>query len=424
MAQLKLTPNEVDVCLYHDKCPDGIGSALAAYLFAKENNKKIEFIGIGVDHDLTTLDLDGKCVVMCDISAKKEKLAALFERVKGFQLIDHHKTAEKDLESIPAELKLFDMKHSGAWLTWRWFYPTGKVPRLIEYIEDRDIWTKRFEESKYFANWFTTIYDLELSEQLPKLVPLLEDLNLEVVVEQGKSFELLINSLLTKESKKAFPELCLLHGKYYITATVNSTVYASDVGNRIMMDQPLIDFAVVYNTKTDTTGFSLRSMDCRTDVSEVAKLYGGGGHRNASGVYHPGIVNRLPGKYLQLDIKQVLEHLAFRVPKIHGAELIVMSVYSDHHKKHLLSLLKERVLNATSGNFLGRLNRARPDRIDLTVVWSFDPIEYVTRGKFIINHNATGDQREAVHDLLHFHRSKPDSFVIKGLVQFDKLRED
>ena len=55
---------------------------------------------------------------------------------------------------------------------------------------------------------------------------------------------------------------------------------SSDAGHELAKGRP---FAACYWDTPKGRVFSLRSTDDGADVSEVAKQYGGGGHRNASG---------------------------------------------------------------------------------------------------------------------------------------------
>ncbi len=66
---------------------------------------------------------------------------------------------------------------------------------------------------------------------------------------------------------------------------VNSPkVFSSDLGHRLLEENPLAPFAATWFRRADgLIEFSLRSEAHRQDVSEVAVLFGGGGHRNAAG---------------------------------------------------------------------------------------------------------------------------------------------
>lgn len=69
-------------------------------------------------------------------------------------------------------------------------------------------------------------------------------------------------------------------GHKVLCTNVSSSALISDVGHRLAIDRP---FGVTWFKKGDKTVYSLRSTPAGLDVSEIAKKYGGGGHRNAAG---------------------------------------------------------------------------------------------------------------------------------------------
>ena len=60
-------------------------------------------------------------------------------------------------------------------------------------------------------------------------------------------------------------------------------MFASEVGHWLLEQNPFAPFVACYSDQGKSRGFSLRSRDGRMDVSEVARKFGGGGHRNAAG---------------------------------------------------------------------------------------------------------------------------------------------
>ena len=61
--------------------------------------------------------------------------------------------------------------------------------------------------------------------------------------------------------------------------------------------------------KYDRTSFSLRSTQQHEDVSAVAKCFGGGGHRNASGVSLNYVASTLPcNTYDNGELYNILEN--------------------------------------------------------------------------------------------------------------------
>ena len=59
--------------------------------------------------------------------------------------------------------------------------------------------------------------------------------------------------------------------------------FVSEAAHELLNRNPDAPFAACIVRSHDGTTYSLRSMDDRMDVSEIAKSYGGGGHRNAAG---------------------------------------------------------------------------------------------------------------------------------------------
>ncbi len=70
------------------------------------------------------------------------------------------------------------------------------------------------------------------------------------------------------------------HGDYEVPV-VNATVLFSDIAGELAKGKP---FGACYFDRADgKRQWSLRSSPDGVDVSEIAKLYGGGGHKNAAG---------------------------------------------------------------------------------------------------------------------------------------------
>ena len=101
---------------------------------------------------------------------------------------------------------------------------------------------------------------------------------LSILVAQGEAIE--------RKHQKDIREL-LAKVKYYgfidlTRVPIANLPYtlASDAGNLLAQDEP---FAAVYYFDGDYYNFSLRSTEGGRDVSEVAKKFGGGGHKRSAG---------------------------------------------------------------------------------------------------------------------------------------------
>jgi oligoribonuclease NrnB/cAMP/cGMP phosphodiesterase (DHH superfamily) len=269
-----MQPKEVNCVVYHRDCFDGFCSALAAYIV----NPNIEFYSACYEEPPPYENIKGKNVLMCDFSYKSLEIKKIIDITNKFMIIDHHKTAEEELKNIPDEYKIFNMKHCGAYLTWKYF--GHEIPKLVTLIQDQDLWTKLYPETQELVAYLKTIpFSFE------KYVELIDENNLTKVINENKEIlkcdEEEINEILKTTSTK----ITKILNDFYLVAYVNSDVHVSKLGEAMLKKYPLVNFSVIsHKSKSgDSIKFSLRSNEEYSDVSEIAKIFGGGGHRNASG---------------------------------------------------------------------------------------------------------------------------------------------
>jgi oligoribonuclease NrnB/cAMP/cGMP phosphodiesterase (DHH superfamily) len=283
----------VDLVLYHENCRDGFGSAYAVWR-ATEQRASVVYQPMGyqpTNFDEIVRQCTGRHVLMLDISFKLNQMEQLRNVAASFLVIDHHKSARDNLASFPEENKIFDMTHSAAVLTWQWCFPNETVPELFLYIEDRDLWNKKLDRSDDFSMAFFTMTFKTYDD--------LMNTSLNEVKTAGKYYvqyqQHIMNGIL--DHTQFFADW--IDGRMVVYGCVESSVFVSDLGSKMMARFPELDFAVVLHHTLDSTKFSLRSTNERADVSIIASLLGGGGHRNASGVKVKGLYMKLP--FLSID---------------------------------------------------------------------------------------------------------------------------
>lgn len=212
-------------------------------------------------------------------------------------IIDHHKSAAEDLQRLPAvkeelgydgfhnELSpicarqnsphigaLFDMERSGAMLAWDFFHPNIAPPMLLKHIQDRDLWKFELAGTREIqATLFSHPYDFDLWDILI-MFPV------DNLIQDGRAIE-------RKHHKdiKEFIAVAMCHFEIagHIVPTLNTPYfYSSDAGHIMSQGEP---FAACYWDVPNGRIFSLRSSKDGLDVSEIAKQFGGGGHKNAAG---------------------------------------------------------------------------------------------------------------------------------------------
>jgi len=267
------TNNVKTLCIYHSNCPDGFG---AAWAVRNTLGDDVEFYkGI---HQQAPPDVDAVDVLLVDFSYKKDVLENMLKTAASITILDHHISAEKDLSDLLSSGKIngkFDMNKSGAMLVWEWFNPDKPAPRLIEHIQDRDLW--RFEldgTREVHAALSSYPYDFDV---WGKLMASSND-ELEALKRDGVAIE----RRLQKDIKELIESGVrrMLIGGYDVPVLNVPSAYVSDAGNIMSIDEP---FAACYWDHSHGRSFSLRSSEKGVDVSEIARKYGGGGHIKAAG---------------------------------------------------------------------------------------------------------------------------------------------
>ena len=259
---------------YHDHCPDGFG---AAFAFWKKYHNWIEYIPIshkkekflGIDRELFKREK----IWMVDISLNRDDAIEANSLTKQFVILDHHITAIKNLNDL--DFFKHDLEHSGAILAWNYCFPGEEAPKLLQYIEDRDLHRFKLPHSKEIlaaidAHYTKTFESWNLLNEImnKSLTNLIAD-GSEIL----KYNQQIINSL----KKYVYYDKIMGH----LVPIVNTTLFRSDVVNELAKDQP---FAAGYYYNGKDFIFSLRSDTSGLDVSEIASNFeGGGGHVHAAG---------------------------------------------------------------------------------------------------------------------------------------------
>ena len=262
--------------IYHKDCMDGVSSAyIADNILKKDNTVTLVPLQYSKEDELFQLSLTKQDICyFVDFSLKRDKMLELAELVDRVIVIDHHKTAEEELVNLPENVEVnFNMNESGATLTWLYFYDEP-IPEIFEYIKDRDLW-----------NWKLP-YSREISEALAFLIKP-NDINsfrdnafigITALKEIGSTLLKKKNQQVqSKLSKVRDLTLCDIEFKI-----INVTENISELGNEICIEynKPALMYFITQDMKVIC---SLRSINELSDVSKVATIFGGGGHRNASG---------------------------------------------------------------------------------------------------------------------------------------------
>jgi oligoribonuclease NrnB/cAMP/cGMP phosphodiesterase (DHH superfamily) len=280
----------MDLILYHKNCPDGFCAAF----IAKKVYPEATLVGLTWGEPAPIV-AEGMKVLMLDFCYPREVSIALHKKVGtsgSFYIIDHHATAQEAVKGLP--FAYFDMKRSGAGLTWD-LLMEGKRPWYVEYVEDRDLWNKALPDTDIINAFIMSLpYTLDAWQSLDN-----------ICLSAAKGYGAVVHSYLQQYINKVVAEHQV--GTFWgHPCTIVNAAYpnVSEVLHELMHREH-VEIGISYFERRDALiQFSLRSIG-DVNVGEIAKEYGGGGHKNTAGFeqsYVQGrylvdqVLQRLPGK--------------------------------------------------------------------------------------------------------------------------------
>ena len=199
-------------------------------------------------------------------------------------MVDHHKTAREELVDLPTNVEVkFDMNKSGATMSWEFFH-NEEPPKLLQYIEDRDIWKWTMEESREFSEGLSAALEDNNLEDFDRLFKEGEE-GIERMKYEGrillKAKNNKLDALVNKISKYTEDYLADINGKTMIVVNFADPVDVSDLGNKIVKTTGYP--AAMYYIENREGKLSFRSDEKAGPIDHIARSLGGGGHPMASG---------------------------------------------------------------------------------------------------------------------------------------------
>lgn len=259
--------------IYHHNCIDGFTAAwVATRIYARAELFPAQY-------GEAPPDVTGQEVLILDFSYPRETLLAMYETAESLLVLDHHKTAQADLDGL--DFCVFDMDRSGAGLAWDILIPESSRPKLVNYVEDRDLWRWELPESKP-VNALIGSYEQSLEQWTDLAVAL--DRDFATCIGQGQALIRGVDRYVREMAKQA--RMTELGGWGRIPVVNAPYINTSELVGHLAEHSPdggEVAFAVGWFQRGDGKfQYSLRSRG-DFDVSLIAKMFGGGGHKNAAG---------------------------------------------------------------------------------------------------------------------------------------------
>jgi oligoribonuclease NrnB/cAMP/cGMP phosphodiesterase (DHH superfamily) len=264
--------------IYHGHCVDGFTAAWVAHRYYRERGLDAELLAASYGDEPP--NVTGRDVLIVDFTYPRETLLAMHEQAAALLVLDHHRSAEEALRGLP--FATFDMQRSGAGLAWDTLFPGQPRPWLVDYVEDRDLWRWHLPWSREVSAGLA-LYDFDLG--------LWNALGQQESPDFQRSAGVVVTHYQARQTAKHVERARPARIAGYLVPVVNATTLISEIGNELAKAAP---FAALWWADEGGVHYSLRS--CPTyvehvDVSVIAGLFGGGGHRHAAGFKVPALVH-------------------------------------------------------------------------------------------------------------------------------------
>ncbi len=277
-----MASNKNIIGVFHGGCTDG--TTAAAVLLKRFPHAKVFPLSHDYDkktfkHILSLLDKNTSVyTVDCVIGVKD-----FLKKASRVISIDHHATMREEMEELAKKNNkftyIFRNDRSGASLSWEYFFPKKKIPRVIRLVQDFDIWQWKYGEiTKYAVAYLYTLQDN------PEKIKQYFSGNLKKLLQTGKIYTDYDEYNIAEYIKKYDPVMLKI-GAYRIPA-FNCHMYEDQLGNRLSKKHG--GAVGIFRIRGKKVNISFRSHDKQNPSAfELAKLCGGGGHRNSSAARIP-----------------------------------------------------------------------------------------------------------------------------------------
>lgn len=281
--------------IFHNKDLDGICSGAILHM----EFPKAQLIGYdyGQSFDVNSIE-EGEDVFMADVSMPMDMMEEIAIRSGQFVWIDHHVSAMKDFKSHFSDWRLhadggmsaldgemlyaYDDSISACEGCWN-YCNDYMMPRCVNLLGKYDTWRK---DGTWDSETLPFQYGMRLHGFTPETLAIWigEMHGTDRIVEQGKTIlEYQRQQNIYQISRYAFTAEISVNGRTYRAICCNGVQPNSQSFDSVW-DETKYDVMVPFGYNGQNWGLSFYTTKVDVDCSEIAKSFGGGGHKKAAGV--------------------------------------------------------------------------------------------------------------------------------------------
>ena len=329
-----------ELCIvYHFPCYDGVYGAINTYLYYKyftDDKYNITFKPLRNIYPIfSVVDKKYDKIISLDLAPKDEDINFLKDNNNNnisIILFDHHfswydkyiKIFKPIIDNRKKSKILYDEKNikSACGLSFDYFKQKAlskknidmkkideiyneKYKLLNNYIEDSDTGNFKIKDIQEFKSALAQNYSLQytnLAYQTIKRIYMFKDINSSYLVKIGEKCLKKIKKQAKNILKENYIYIVELKGGYKFLMCITEKKYVRNFAcpllAKISKKRGYLPVgAFVYSYTKELYKFSMRSGDDTIDVSKIASIYGGGGHKGAAAftMDYDGIDNLILG---------------------------------------------------------------------------------------------------------------------------------
>lgn len=271
-------------CYYHKNCLDGFTSAW----LVKKKHPEARLVEIDYGEEPTVFESDTLYIVDFTFP-DTEDMNRLIGAAAVTYHYDHHGDKLPIVDALLEEWEgteryhsVFDTSRSGAGIVWDELHPDQNRPWLVEYVEDRDLWKHDHTESRIFGEGLKTmpytVADWDYANTIAG-----HEYVMGIGVEAIKRRLKRCQHQIAQTTRKV--GLHLPDGSV-VAVPVSELKDGKDASEQTNMMLDILDSPVVmgYVKKNDgKLRFRVTVDEKQFVASDIAKLFGGGGHPGTAG---------------------------------------------------------------------------------------------------------------------------------------------
>lgn len=273
-------------CFYHAGDWDGrVSGAIIRKFFNPDNFTKLTLhpVNYGDTYDaiFSAVDKDDT-VFMVDLAMKPiSNMVKLANQCKELVWIDHHSDSinmAKEIGFNPNGLRVDGI--AACLLTWQWFYGDSVAPEGLILLAKYDVGCRDDDRIKTFQA------GMEITPKSPK------SKIIELLLNDDKdTFDTIMRDgpIIREYQKHRYIDTAKANGfdidfGDYRAFAINGFVEIDDLIDEEIYDSSKYSFLMIFEKRKGWWKFSLRSRgNDSVDVSAICRMFGGGGHAQASG---------------------------------------------------------------------------------------------------------------------------------------------